>query len=68
MNSRKWLDKNQAKRAKEGLKTYEPEYKEFAGHDGLQYCYMEMSINGKYEGHTAFIETKYNSVFNGIKN
>lgn len=68
MNSRKWLDKNQSKRIKEGLKPYELEYKEFTGYNGLQYCYLEMKINGKYEGHTAFIETKYNSVFNGIKN
>lgn len=67
MNSRKWLDKNQSKRIKEGLKPYGLEYKGFTGYDGLQHCYLEMRINGKYEGHTAFIETRYDSVFNGIK-
>ncbi|WLZ21201.1 hydrolase/hydrolase inhibitor [Bacteroides phage C3_41T2LP] len=50
-----------------GLPPYELEYKEFTDKsDGLQYCYIEISVNGSYQGHTACIETKYKSVFNGL--
>lgn len=67
MNARKWLDKHNNKRIKKGLPPYELEYKEFTDKsDGLQYCYIEISVNGSYQGHTACIETKYKSVFNGL--
>lgn len=66
-SARKWLDKHNNKRIKKGLPPYELEYKEFTDKsDGLQYCYIEISVNGSYQGHTACIETKYKSVFNGL--
>lgn len=49
------------KRIKKGLPPYELEYKEFTDKsDGLQYCYIEISANGSYQGHTACIEQNIN--------
>lgn len=68
MNARKWLDKHNNKRIKEGKEPYTLRYVEFTNKvDGLQYCYIEMNANGLYQGHTSCIETKYKSVFNGFK-
>lgn len=68
MNARKWLDKHNNKRIKEGKEPYTLRYVEFTYKvDGLQYCYIEMNANGLYQGHTSCIETKYKSVFNGLK-
>lgn len=63
MNCRKWIEK----RKKENL--YNFRYDEFFSEsDNDTVCFVELTFKGnnRYAGRSAFISTKYKSVFNGL--
>lgn len=70
MNARKWVEKKQKERENKGLQKYTLLYKEiFDKNEKATFCYLELNDNTQkfpYQGHTAMIETKYKSVFNGL--
>lgn len=72
MNARKWVDRVQKKRERDGLPAYILDYKEFRynGETEVQCCViLSYLCNGKktYSGHSAYIHAAYKSVFNGLK-
>ena len=69
MNARKWVEKAQKDNEKKGLEKFKLVYHEFTSKEGENLCYIELQKPGAkfpYIGHSAFIETKYKSVFNGL--
>lgn len=67
MNSRKWINKHQKQREVKGLPPYDLEFKMFKDPKEGDMCYIELSSNGSYQGHSEFIQAKYKSVFDGLK-
>ncbi len=67
MNCRKWLCKQQKKRTDKGGAPYELFFKTYTSRDdGTEKCFIELQLNGKYQGSTAGIDMRYKSVFDGI--
>lgn len=70
MNARKWVDRLQAKREKEGKEKYSLELVTYADNtENKTYIYInlhDLSQKFTYQGHSAYIEEKYKSVFYGL--
>lgn len=67
MNCRKWISKQQKQRIDKGAAPYELVFKTYTSlEDGKEKCFIELQLNGKYQGSTKGIDIKYKSIFNGL--
>lgn len=67
MNCRKWISKQQKQRIDKGTAPYELVFKTYTSReDGKEKCFIELQLNGKYQGSTKGIDIKYKSIFNGL--
>lgn len=67
MNCRKWISKQQKQRLDKGAAPYELVFKTYTSlEDGKEKCFIELQLNGKYQGSTKGIDIKYKSIFNGL--
>ena len=50
-----------------GAAPYELVFKAYTSlEDGKEKCFIELQLNGKYQGSTKGIDIKYKSIFNGL--